>query len=63
MSRPAAIQPITGSLFALLVSNCARSLTSRLTGSLALAAAALFSCFLEVSRIDGLDVLHNKILH
>ena len=63
MSRPAAIQPITGSLFALLVSNCARSLASRLTGSLALAAAALFCSLLKVSSIDCLDVLHNKNLH
>lgn len=63
MSRPAAIQLITGSLFALLVSNCARCLASRLAGSLTLAAAALFSCLLKVCCINGLDVLHNKNLH
>ena len=45
---------------ALLISNCTRSLASRLAGSLASAAAALSSSLLKVSLIDGLDVLHLK---
>lgn len=50
-------------LLALLVSNCAGSLASGLTGSLASAAAALFSCLLEVSLVDSLDMLHIFSLH
>ena len=45
---------------ALLVSYCAGSLASRLTGSLTLTAAALCSRSLQVSCIDGLDVLHSE---
>ena len=47
-------------VLALLVRYCAGSLACRLTGSLALAAAALFSRCLQVGLVDGLDVLHSK---
>lgn len=49
-------------LFALLVCNSAGCLTSRLAGSLALAAAALFSGLLKVSLVNGNDMLHDKLL-
>ena len=49
-------------VLALLVRYCTGSLASRLTGSLTLTAAALFSRLLEVSLIDGLNVLHLSIL-
>lgn len=47
-------------VLALLVCYCAGSLACRLTGNLALTAAALFSRCLQVSLVDGLDVLHSK---
>ena len=47
---------------ALLVCYCARSLASRLAWSLALAAAALLSGFLEISLVDCLNVFHVLIL-
>ena len=48
-------------LSALLICNGAGSLASRLTGSLTVAAAALFSRLLEVSLVDSLDMLHGVI--
>ena len=47
-------------LFALafLVCNGAGSLASGLAGSLALAAAALDSRFLQISLVDGLNMFH-----
>ena len=44
-------------LFALLIGNRAGSLASGLAGSLALAAAALSSRFLEISVVQSLDLL------
>lgn len=44
-------------LLALLICHGAGSLASRLAGSLALAAAALDSAFLEISLVESLDVL------
>lgn len=48
-------------LFALLISNSAGSFAGRLTGSLTLTAAALFSGLSEVSLVNCSDVLHRKI--
>ena len=48
--------------FAALISYCTRSLASRLAGALALAAAALYSGSLQVSLVDGCDVLQTKHL-
>ena len=45
--------------FTLLICNTAAGLASRLAGSLALAASALFSAFTKVLCFDSLDVLHN----
>ena len=45
-----------------LVCNCAGGLASRLAGALALAAAALYSGSLQVSLVDGCDVLQTKHL-
>ena len=45
-------------VFALLVSNAARSLASRLAGSLAFAAAAVYSALVQVAGFDGLDSAH-----
>ena len=59
---PKILKPIYELLFALLVSNCAGCLASRLAGSLALAAAALSSSLLKVSLIDSFNVLHRKNL-
>ena len=47
---------------ALLVSYCAGSLASGLAGRLALAAAALGSGSLQVSLVDGCDVLQKEHL-
>ena len=44
-------------LLALLICHGAGSLASRLAGSLALAAAALDSTFLQIGLIESLDVL------
>ena len=49
-------------LLALLVSNCAGSFARRLTGSLALTAAALCSGAFEICLVDGDDMLHWKDL-
>jgi hypothetical protein len=48
---------------ALLVCNTAAGLASGLAGSLALTAAALLGALAEVAGLDGLNVLHNGILH
>ena len=47
---------------AFLISNCAGGLASRLAGALALAAAALYSGSLQVSLVDGCDVLQIRHL-
>ena len=44
-------------LLALLICHGAGSLASRLAGSLALAAAALDSAFLQIGFVESLDVL------
>ena len=49
-------------VLALLVSNRAGGLACRLAGSLALAAAALASRFLQSTGIQSLDVRHNDNL-
>ena len=45
---------------ALLVSNAAAGLASRLAGSLALAATAVLGALAQVTGADGLDMLHNE---
>lgn len=47
--------------FARLVSDGAGGFASGLAGGLALSAAALSRCFLEISLIDRLNVLHGII--
>ncbi len=49
-------------LLALLISNCAGSFASRLTGSLTSATAALSSGLLKVSLVDCGNMLHKYIL-
>ena len=50
-----------GSLvFALLVSNTAAGLTSRLARGLALTASAVLSALAKVLGFNSLDVLHNN---
>jgi len=49
-------------IFTGLVSNRARSLAGRLTGSLALAAAAVYEAGVEISGIEGVDSVHNRKL-
>ncbi len=44
--------------FALLVSDTAAGLASRLAGSLALAAAAVLGALAQVAGFDSLDMLH-----
>ena len=44
---------------ALLISNTAAGLASRLTRGLALAAAAVLSAVAEVTSLNSLDVFHN----
>ncbi len=46
--------------FALLVSDAARGLASRLAGGLAFAAAAVLCAFAKVTSFDGFDMFHNK---
>lgn len=48
-------------VFAFLVADCARSLASRLAGSLALAAATGNSALFKRCSVDRLNVLHNII--
>ena len=43
---------------ALLICDAAAGLAGRLTGSLALAAAALLRAFAEISGLNGLNVTH-----
>ena len=50
-------------VFALLISNTAACLASRLAGSLAFAATAVLSAVAQIAGLDGLDMLHNKNLH
>ena len=65
VSSPAFHQPSPEKLlvvFAALISYCTGSLASRLAGALALAAAALNSGSLQVSLVDGCDVLQIRHL-
>ena len=48
---------------ALLVSNAAAGLASRLAGSLALAASAVLCALAQIASLDGLDVFHDGNLH
>ena len=57
-----ALLALLGAL-ALLVSDTAAGLASRLAGSLALAAAALLCALAKVTGLNGLDVLHDGYLH
>ena len=49
-------------VFALLVSNAAGSLASRLAGGLALAATAVFNSLLDILGFDSLNSVHYFIL-
>ena len=49
-------------VLALLVSNAAAGLASRLAGSLAFAATAVLCAVAKVARLDGFDMLHDEIL-
>jgi len=49
-------------VFALLISNTAAGLASRLAGGLAFAATAVFSAFAKVTSFDSFDMFHNNIL-
>ena len=49
-------------VFALLVSNAARSLASRLAGGLAFAAAAVLYALNEVTGSEGTNSLHSNVL-
>ena len=49
-------------VFALLVSNTARGLASRLAGCLAFAAAAVLNALCQVTSSKCLDSLHDKNL-
>ena len=46
-------------VLALLVSNAAAGLASRLAGSLAFAATAVLSAIAKIAGLNGLDVFHN----
>ena len=46
---------------ALLVSNTAAGLASRLAGSLALAATAILCALAKVTSLNCLDMFHNKL--
>ena len=46
-------------VFALLVSNAAAGLASRLAGGLALAATAVLCAVTQIASFDGLDMFHN----
>ena len=48
---------------ALLISNTAAGLASRLTRGLALAAAAVLSAVAQVAGLDGLDMFHGFTFH
>ena len=61
-SKLLALLALLGAL-ALLVSNTAAGLASRLAGSLALAAAAVLSALAQVAGLDGLNVFHDSNLH
>ena len=45
-------------VLALLVSDAAAGLASRLAGSLALAATAVLCALAEIARLDSFDMLH-----
>ena len=49
-------------VFALLVSNAAAGLASRLAGGLALAATAVLCALAKVTRFDRFDMLHDETL-
>ena len=48
---------------ALLISNTAAGLTSRLAGGLALAASAILCALAKISGLDSFDMFHSNILH
>ena len=48
-------------VLALLISDTAAGLAGRLTGSLALAAAAVLSAVAKITGLNGLDVFHDRI--
>jgi hypothetical protein len=48
---------------ALLISNTAAGLTSRLAGGLALAASAVLCALAKISGLDSLDMFHFHSLH
>ena len=50
-------------VFALLVSNAAAGLASRLAGGLALAAAAVLGALAQIPGLQGLDMSHGFLLH
>ena len=52
------LQLVFLSVFALLVSNTAGSLASRLAGSLALAASAVLCALAKILGLNGLDMFH-----
>ena len=49
-------------ILALLVSNAAGCLASRLAGCLALAAAAVVNCLYDILCFDSLNSVHDQIL-
>ena len=59
-SKLLALLALLGAL-ALLVSDAAAGLASRLAGSLALAAATLLCALAQVAGLNGLDMLHDGI--
>lgn len=61
MPLAAAQKAVRKLLFALLVSDCAGCLASRLAGSLTLSAAAFLCGLLEISLVDRSDMLHDTI--
>jgi hypothetical protein len=50
------------SIFALLVGHAAAGLASRLTGSLALTAAAVLCTFAQIAGFESLDSFHDSFL-
>ena len=49
-------------VFALLIGDAAAGLARGLAGSLAFAAAAVLGAFTQIAGVQGLNVLHDKIL-
>ena len=53
---------LLGFVFALLVRDAAAGLAGGLARGLAFAAAAVLGAFAQIAGVQGLNVLHNKIL-